>query len=262
MTETEIQQKELKYLIEDSVDESVERAFKKYAKQHSGPRVVVPNLLLVLVLAAAVVLGVRWYQKSHTPEPVAPVEDHDLTLENDGIFGFTVADFQTAVLGESSKQRFLIVEEQEAYVNTTITETGFLNWGVFTKQQPLTIHGVGEYTINMAEIHTTDISLNEDTYEVTIYIPHATLHTTSFDPSKTEIGDAKNGWLAFGDIKLTMEQQKEFETSAVEKLKARLGEDDCLAEADRFAKLVAYETYQPVVSSVSPMYKVVVEFQA
>ncbi len=31
-----------------------------------------------------------------------PVEQHDLTLENRGILGFTAADFQEAILGESS----------------------------------------------------------------------------------------------------------------------------------------------------------------
>lgn len=36
MTEEEIREKELKYMIEDSVDSSVERAFKKYGRGRRG----------------------------------------------------------------------------------------------------------------------------------------------------------------------------------------------------------------------------------
>ena len=81
------------------------------------------------------------------------------------------------------------------------------DWGVFNKEQALTIHGMGQYTIDLTQITSKDIQLNEKTYELTIQIPHAVLHNTNFDPEKTEISDTKKGWLAFGDIKLNQEQQ-------------------------------------------------------
>ena len=67
--------------------------------------------------------------------------------------------------------------------------------------------------------------------------------------------------MAFGSIKLDAEKQKAFEVEANEKLEARLSETERLEEADRFAKLAAYETYQPIVKAISPAYKVVIEFQ-
>lgn len=260
MTETELQERELKLLIEDSVDASVERAFRRYG--HTGGRgFSFRAVLLVLVLIAAAGVGWHWYEKNHASEPVAPVEDHDLTLENNGIFGFTVADFQDVVLEEGKRQKQMIVEEQQAYVNTTLTEAGFMNWGVFNKQQPITVHGTGEYTIDMSKIESNDIFLDTDTYELTINIPHAELHNVVFDPEKTEIGDTQNGWLAFGTIKMDAEQQKEFQVTAQQLLTEKLSTEDCLTEADRFAKLSAYETYQPIIKKISPAYKVVIDFQ-
>lgn len=250
------EEQELESIIMKSVDESVDRAFKKYGKISRFLRVLI-SLLVVLTL---VVAGVFWLSRKNVNDPVAPVEGHDLTLENKGIFGFTVVDFQKPILGEATRQRLLIVEEQAVYVNTDITDTGFLNWGVLNKQQTLTINGTGQYTIDLTQVAADDISLNEDTYELTIRIPHAVLHKTIFDPSKTQVGDAQRGWLAFGEIKLTAEQQKEFEVSATEKLEGKLKEEACLKEADRFAKLSAYETYQPIVKTISPAYKVVIEF--
>lgn len=260
MTDTELQEKQIKYLIEDSVDESVERAFKKYGRRFGGNGFSLSNLVFVLMLLVALGFAVNWYQKTQAGNQIAPIEEHDLTLENDGVFGFTAADFQEAVVGKGARERLLVVEERDVYVNTTITESGFMNWGVFNKTQTLTIHGTGIYTVDLTQIHNSDITLDDNTYELTISIPHAQLHKVVFDPSKTEIGDTQSGWLAFGDIKLTAEQEKAFETTAVEKLREKLSEDDCLKEADRFAKLSAYEMYLPIIKNVSPAYGVVVEF--
>lgn len=260
MVENEVREEQrLKSIIEESVDESVARAFKKYGKRSRF--LSIRGLAALVLILALICVGAYCLVRGNANDPIAPVGNHDLTLENNGIFGFTVADFEEPILGEAMRQRLLIVEEQEAYVNTTIADTGFLNWSIFNKQQALTIHGTGQYTIDLTQISADDISLNEDTYELTICIPHAALHETIFDPSKTEVGDTQNGWLAFGSIKMTAEQQKQFEVTANEKLEAKLSEESCLEEADRFAKLSAYETYQPIVKTVSPVYKVIIEFQ-
>ncbi len=253
MSRENISSEELKCII----DESVEKAFKKYGKKGLSIKLLLIGVFLIIGL----IVCIFFIQKRNTSEKVQPVENHDLTLENNGILGFTAADFEEAILGETTRQKLLIVEEQEAYVNTTITDTGLFNLGFFNREQALTIHGTGQYTIDLTQITPENIQLNEETYELTIQIPHAVLHNTSFDPGKTEIGDTKNGWLAFGDIELNQEQHKQFETEAVQKLQEKLNERERFEEADRFAKLSAYETYQPVVKSVSPAYKVVIVFQ-
>ena len=261
MANNELQEQELQSIIEQSVDDAVKRAFKKYGRVSWRSLLSPRRLLSFLVILAVLGSGIWLYERNRANEPVAPVEDHDLTLENDGIFGFKAADFEEPILGEATRQRQLIAEEQEVYVNTTITDTGLFNLGVFNKQQALTIHGTGQYTIDLTRLSRSDISLNEQTYELTIRIPHAELHDTIFDPAQTEIGDTKNGWLAFGSIKLDAEQQKAFEVSAVEQLQTKLEEPDRFTEADRFARLAAYELYQPIVRAVSPIYQVIIEFQ-
>ncbi|MDY2629271.1 MAG: DUF4230 domain-containing protein [Lachnospiraceae bacterium] len=262
MTEIHTNEEDLKNVINEAVEDSVDRAFKKYRRSVFRPYIKLRKIIVWCVVIGLVVgIGVYLHDRNTASEKVAAVENHDLTLDNNGIFGFTVADFEKPVLGEAVRNRLLIVEEQEVYVNSTITETGLFNLGVFNKQQALTIHGTGQYTIDLTQVDKDDLSLNEDTCELTIQIPHAELHKVIFDPSQTEIGDTKKGWFAFGDIKMTTEQQKEFETNAKEKLEEKLSEAQCFEEADRFAKLSAYETYQPIVETVSPVYKVTIEFQ-
>lgn len=259
---TEIKENELRDIIEQSIDSSIDRAFKKHSRSRHFVSLLPKLIPILLILALIGGITLHFYNQAQANKPVAPIEGHDLTLSNEGIFGFTVADFEEPILGNATRQKLLIVEEQDIYNNTTITDTGLFNLGIFNKQQALTIHGTGQYTIDLTQIAKEDISLNEQTYELTIHIPHAKLHQVVFDPSKTEIGDSKNGWLAFGEIKLSPDQQKAFESKAVDILTGKLNEAERQEEADRFAKLSAYETFQPLVKAVSPAYKVIIEFKS
>ncbi len=254
-----VNEERLKKIIQESVDESVKDAFKKYRAPSTRPRILRTIFSLVIVGCLAIV-GFNYWQSSHDVE-VKQLDEYDLTLENHGIFGFKAVDFEEAILGEATRQQLLIVEEQDVSVSSTTTDAGFLNIKLFSKSQVLIFHGTGEYTVDLTEITKDDISLDEETYEITIKIPHAQLHSTVFDPDKTEISDTNKGWLAFGDISFTAEDTKKIETEALLQLEEALSTDECFEEADRFAKLTAYETYQPIVEKVSPAYKVVIEFQ-
>lgn len=234
-----------------------EDSYDSYEKPKNRHHNVLPWILVILLLCFE---GYRLYAGSHSQtKEVTPVEDHDLTLENNGVMGYTAADFGKVIIEKSSREKQLIVDEEEVCVPTEITMAGAFNLKIFTKTAHETVYGTGQYTINLENITEDDIKFDQDTYTVTVTIPYPELHNVSFDPSKTVIGSTDRGWLAFGDVKLSQEQQKDFETTAVSKLTDRLNEQDCFDRAEKFAKLSAYEMYQPVVSSVSPEFKVNIE---
>lgn len=185
-----------------------------------------------------------------------PVEGHDLTLENNHIFGYKAVDFSKVILGEAKKQTLLIVDEQDASVDSTITDAGFLKLGIFSKDQKVTYHGTGTYTIDLSKMTEDDVTLNENDFTLTITVPYPELHSVSFDPAQTVVGDVNRGWLAFGDVTMTADQQKKVEKEAVKRLKTELNKQECFDTAERYAKLSATELFQPVVESVSPAYKV------
>lgn len=189
-------EEKLRRIIEESVDESVNKAFRKY-RIGLAARGIAKRIIVLIVVICIVIIGVLYWQSTHRKIETKAVEDYDLTLENNGIFGFTAVDFEEAILGEATRQQLLIVEEQDVSINTTITDAGFLALGIFSKEQVLTIHGYGQYTIDLSEISADDISLDEDTFEVTIRIPHAELHDTVFNPDETEIGDVDRGVAGF-----------------------------------------------------------------
>ena len=247
----DINEKDLQEMISAAVDQGVKKATRKN-------RVL---KMLAVFLGYALLLGGIWFIydtiRPKAPE-VTPLEDHDVTLENNGIFGFKAVDFEDAVLGASQRQELLIVDEQEVSVPAIITQAGLFNWDITSKSLIETIYGTGEYTIDLSKVTRDSILFDEDLYTVVIHVPYPELHSVVFNPEKTVIGDTKRGWLAFGEIKMTADEIKTFENAAIVKLTARLNEDDCFEKAVRFARLSAYELYQPVVSSISPAYKVTI----
>ncbi|MBQ1383279.1 MAG: hypothetical protein IIY73_05145, partial [Solobacterium sp.] len=66
--------------------------------------------------------------------------------------------------------------------------------------------------------------------------------------------------LAFGDIKMTTEEQNELERSVEEAMRERLDQPDRYEEADTLALLKTYEIFQPLVTTVSREYVVEMVF--
>ena len=88
----DINEKELQEMISAAVDEGVKKATHKNR---------VLKTLGVLLGYAILLCGIWFIYDTIRPKApeITPLEDHDVTLENNGIFGFKAADFEDAVLG-------------------------------------------------------------------------------------------------------------------------------------------------------------------
>ena len=193
-------------------------------------------------------------------EVEAPVENHDMTLENTGILGYTVADFQDAILGDSSKLKELEVLSYKVADAVVITDTGLLNLKVFTKTQLITYHGTAVYSIDLSKINKDSIKMNEENKVITLAIPHATLKPINIQASDIEFGDTEKGLLAFGEVKLSPEDQANIQVEAQNKMEEKLVEENIADEADRFGKMAVWEIYQPIITNVSPEYSLEIIF--
>ncbi len=190
---------------------------------------------------------------------IEPVQDHDMTHENHGWFGFKTTDFEDAVLGENKKETKLQVEKQEAAITYTDTDAGLFDLGIFSRQQDVTAFGTGIYTIDLSQITKNDIVVDKKEYTVTVTVPHPVLDTVAIDPEKTVIASQTSGFLSFGSIKLTEEQHKQIEMKCDEKLREKLNDETCMKQAEDYARMSCADLYQPLVSKVSPAYRVVIK---
>lgn len=190
-----------------------------------------------------------------------PVEGHDQTISNTGIFGYTAADFQEAILGDSEKLKKIEVYKQEVSDVSEITDTGLLNLGVFTKNQLITYNGNVVYTVDLATLKESDISIDESTKIITLKIPHAKQEEINISESEIQFGDTTKGLLAFGEIKMTAEQASQIQANARKKMQEKLDSDKVIDTADRFARLSVWEMYSPIIKSVAKDYSLEVVFR-
>lgn len=180
---------------------------------------------------------------------------------NQGPLGtFTAADFKDAILGEATKQQELVVMEQELEIPTTISKAGLGNLAIFSKVQNISYHGTGVYTVDLALINKDSIEVDMEKKKVVVYVPRTCLQYINPNLDETEFEDTERGLLAFGDIKLTPEEQNSLLQSVIENMRERLTKSDLYKHADDFAQVSLWKTFQPLVNNVSPEFDLEIEF--
>lgn len=190
------------------------------------------------------------------------VEDHDLTLINHRIFGYKVADFADAILGDEEQLKKLEVYSREVSDVATLTQAGLFKIKAFSKYQYITYNGKAVYTVDLSGLSENDITLDEETKVVTMKVPAPVLEPINIPSEDIQFGDVQRETVfAFGDIKLTPEQQAEVETAAKDKMLEKLEAENVLEDAKAAAEHSIWEIFQPMISNLSSKYTLKVEFK-
>ena len=168
----------------------------------------------------------------------------------------TELEFENVILGKAQEHQELIVMEQPLEVSSTITKSGLGNLDIFSKVKNVSYAGKGLYTVDMSKIDADHIDVDLDKKTVTITIPHTVLQEVILDVDNIKFEDTEKGLLAFGDLKLTAEEQNTIEKSVRETMKQTLDSSDLYSQADEFAKLKTWQIFQPLVTALSPEFVV------
>ena len=248
----------------ERIEAAARRGAEKGAKKNISLWSIIRGLLLLVILAG---VGYAAYQVKQVQTGVGQLfeiesaaEEHDLVLEDNGLLGYTVADFQDAILGDTKQLKKLEVYSAEVSDLASITQTGIIKIAAFTKCQFITYHGYVNYTVDLGKLTKDCITLDEEKMVVTLKIPHAVQEDINIPSDEMEFGDVKKGILAIGDVKVTPEELTKVQSEAQKKMETKLEEMNTQEEADRFAKMSVWEIYQPMISGVAGGYTIEVEF--
>lgn len=262
-------------VISEEILGKIENAAREGARQGSkesrggrggiGLFETIKTLILLILIAVVVFMAYRFNNFTgnlkELVERDVPVEERDLTLENHGILGYTAADFQEAILGDSEQLKKLEVYTIEVSEAVNLVDTGLANLKVFSKTQLLTYKGIATYTVDLGQLSKDDISLDEEKMTVHLRIPHAVQETININEDDIEFGDVDRGVLGFGKISTTPEENKEVVAEARNKMEEKLEKEGTINTADRFAKMSVWEIYQPIIDKVTTGYSLEVEFE-
>jgi len=234
-----------------------ERAARRRGS-HAGSWIkgLVIGLIAGLLVGA---LGTVYYARNYVPFWEKTHEEGKIGEKIDEHFtGYSVAEFQEAVVGEASEHKELIVMELPVQQSTTLTKYTFGTWDIFKRSKVITYHGTGVYTVDLSGLTADSITVDEEAKEVRITVPEAKLQYVNPDYDNIEFEDTEMGLLAFTDIKLTAEQQNELEKQVMAEMTEYLSQQEFMDQADEIAAAKCWETFQPLVSSVSPEFRVVI----
>ena len=252
--------------------EDVRKAARSGARSGSRARGIrlpwVRIALVVLVIAAALgaffgIKGLVENAATYRGEGIFDVEEDvegkDLTLSNQGVFGYTAADFAEVVIGDATHPKLLEVYTVHVSDVVTVTDTGLANLAIFSKVQYITFHGTATYTVDLGQVNEYCFVVDNLQRRVTFYVPHAALASISIPAEQIEFSDVERGILAFGQLKLAPEDQARIQTEAQTRMEQKLLDDEVAADANRFARLAVWEIYQPMIAAVAPGYSLDVE---
>lgn len=267
VTGNDIISKEVLAQIEDAAREGARQGSKESRGGRGGFSIfeLLKTLILLLIIAGIGFTAYRFQTlKGDLKQFVtrdAAAEQRDLVLENHGILGYTAADFQEAILGDSEQLKKIEVYETEVSDAVELVNTGLANLKVFTKTQLLTYKGEATYTVDLGKLSKDDITLDEEEMIVHLRIPHAVLEPININENDIEFGDVNRGLLGLGKMSMKPEDQAAVQSEARNKMMEKLESQKTNQEADRFAKLSVWEIYQPIIDAVTKGYSLNVDFE-
>lgn len=218
-----------------------------------GPlKIHIPILLIVLALIVLLALMFLPGLRDFLGIGKFPTSFKDLMP--DKLMGYNETKVVQAILGESRDKAELVVMEQDVSVEMEVSRT-FANIPLFEKSKMIYTYGKGAFAVDLSLLTEGAISFDHDKKEIILSIPHAFLAYTEPEYEKTEFGETKKALLAFGDIKLTQEQQNLLNLEIHDAMKEELSKSNRLATADLRAVQRVKELINPVLASTDNTYK-------
>jgi len=172
---------------------------------------------------------------------------------------YSKADFQKPVIGEALQEQKLDVLEVPVSVIVTNTQKGAFNLSFLEKNQIIQYRGIAYYMCDLSGMNDSDIEVDMDGKKVTITIPQPALDHVDVDSDQTEKLTEQNGALAFGSIKLTVEESSRLESQAKQEMIEQLEKTGVLDQAESVAKMSAQNIFEPVIRSVASDYTVEIQ---
>lgn len=171
-------------------------------------------------------------------------------------------DFSEILIGTQEETRKLIVSTQEATVSTELTSELIrrLDFDFLKKTQKVSYTGKGYFVVDLDKLTKNNIIQDKQKKTITIKINHAYLQAIEIDPEKIIIDEVKEGLLARGDIKLTVQDYNAIEKELRNRMEEKFDTAENGQKADAIALQMVKEVYEPVVKAIDSSYELYVKF--
>ena len=170
----------------------------------------------------------------------------------------TVVDFKDPILLAHGKDSRLIVHTAHLSETISIANEGLGGWAWTSAYQDIVFEADAQYTVDLSHLSEADFAVNNELKTLTVRIPYAVLSPINIPADQIKFRDVVKGWAAPKDIKLTAEENAQLTIQVNEKMKAKLIDENIIADANENAKTVVADLLSVTVQSIDPEFTVVV----
>jgi len=219
-------------------------------------------LLFVLIFLCIIIIRSFPSKETEFVDNVAgdieqEMAESQIVLDSKGLRR-TTADFIEPIVLSHGKESRLIVHTVRLSETISISNEGLWGMAWTSIYQDIVFEGDAQYTVDLSRLTEDDFAVNNELKVLTVRIPYAVLDPINIPADQIRFHDAKKGWAAPSDIKLTPEQNAELVMHVNDRMKAKLIDENIIAAANENAKIVVAELLAATVHSVDPEYTVVV----
>ena len=221
-------------------------------------------LILVFAVTFASVIVIRSFPKKESEfvDSIAGQIETEMAenkiILSSGKVRRTVADFKEPIILAHGQESKLIVYTANMSERISLANEGLGGWEWTSVYQDIEYEGEAQYTVDLSRLKDEDFAVNNELKTLTVRIPYAELAPINIPAEQIRFHDAKKGWAAPKDIKLTPEQNTQLVIQVSDKMKAKLIDENVVDLANANAKTVVAELLGATVRSVAPEYSVVV----
>ncbi len=217
------------------------------------------SILTVILIIVLILIG------KSLDRPSTEYNDGIVTIDANTVFlpssGIKVS-FSDVILSQPEETRELIVSTLRGTVSATLSESMFkpVDWEILKKNQKVTYAGTGYFSVDLSSLTEQSLVVNDQNRSVTIRIPHPSLKSIDINPNDIIIDEIKKGLLAWGSIKMTVEDYNTIEKELRARLEEKFNNAYNQKKADEQALNMVKAVYEPVVLAVDNRYTVEIEF--
>lgn len=240
----------------------------KKASDSPAANIPIPQKLLALILVFVVIFisiyVIRSFptkQSEYVDHVAGEIEqemiDNKIVLSS-GVGRRTVAEFTEPIILTHGQESQLIVYTAHLSETISIANEGLGGWAWTSVYQDIIYEGDAQYTVDLSQLSEGDFIVNNETKTLTVRIPYAVLSPINIPADQIRFQDAKKGWAAPKDVKMTPEENAQLMIQVTDKMKAKLIDDNIIAIANEYAKIVVADLLAATVQSIDPEYTVII----
>ncbi len=173
------------------------------------------------------------------------------------VMGYKTVDIRKSLLAQARETEKLVISERAVTVDV---EVGSMLWNIALFEKTKVIHatGLGVYGVDLTAWDDERVAVDHNVREVTLLLDSPRLLYVEMDYEKTTFEETKNALLAFGDIRLTQEQQAVVQRDIQKAMEEALAEEAFEEELWERLEEAAEKLFSPAIQALVPGYQLII----